>query len=209
MGTVNTASKTIFGLMRHAKTQWNLEKRIQGQNDSILCADGIEQAVKWRKIIKSVRSWDRIVTSGLSRSIQTAEIINRDLELPTESNCGLNEQNWGDWNGKTDRELLGDLETELTRRMSMGWQFRPPGGEDRYAVWERSRMALSEIAGRSPGQNILVIAHGGVIKCLLYGVLGKKFLPEEPRIIKQYHLHFLSWKDGRLSLDQLNAVRLG
>ena len=87
----------------------------------------------------------------------------------------------------------------------MGWQFSPPGGEDRETVMRRSIDALVDLARRFPEETILVVAHGGVIKCLLYGLLGRNFLPGEPPILKEYHLHFLT-SDGD-SLELRNPQR--
>ncbi len=45
---MTTQEKTTrFGLMRHAETVWNREKRIQGQLDSRLTAAGRRQAESW------------------------------------------------------------------------------------------------------------------------------------------------------------------
>ncbi len=206
---MNYKGKTRIGLMRHAKTQWNLDKRIQGQSDSVLCREGIEQAERWGNILKDVHRWDKIMTSGLSRAMQTASIVNQVLELPVEGDSRLNEQDWGEWNGLTEQDLTIDRAEELNRRLSMGWEFRPPGGEDRRTVWERSSRALSELAARNPGNNILVIAHGGVVKCLLYGLTGRKFSPDEAPAIKQYHLHMLGLDCGKLVLESMNTVKLG
>jgi probable phosphoglycerate mutase len=38
---------TRFGLVRHAQTVWNREKKIQGQNDTPLTSDGKSQALRW------------------------------------------------------------------------------------------------------------------------------------------------------------------
>jgi broad specificity phosphatase PhoE len=118
--------KTWFGLIRHAKTQWNLEKRIQGKNDPGLCPEGIEQVEKWGKILKNAETWDRIVVSGLRRTWETAEIINKDLNLPIEKDPRLNEQDWGAWNGKTYQDLMLEQPKELERQMASGWRFCPP-----------------------------------------------------------------------------------
>jgi broad specificity phosphatase PhoE len=206
---MNENAKTRIGLMRHAKTQWNLDKRIQGRNDSVLCREGIEQAERWGGILKDFGRWDKIATSGLSRAMQTGSIVNKVLKLPVERDPRLNEQDWGEWNGLTQDDLLVDRAEELNRRLSMGWEFRPPGGEDRLSVWERSSRALGELAARSPGENILAVAHGGVVKCLLYGLTGREFSPGETPVIKQYHLHMLGWDGGKLVLESMNAVRLG
>ncbi len=200
--------KTWFGLIRHGKTQWNLEKRIQGSSDTSLCPEGIEQVEKWGKFLKNAKKWDRIVVSGLQRSLQTAEIINGKLNLPIKKDHRLNEQDWGNWNGKTYQDLMSEKPNELEREMASGWRFCPPGGEDRLTVWLRSLSAFHDMAVRWPRQKILVVSHGGVIKTIINAALNRNFLPGEPSVIKPYHLHILIWENGGLGIDTLNAVCL-
>jgi broad specificity phosphatase PhoE len=200
--------KTWFGLIRHGKTQWNLEKRIQGSNDTNLCSEGIEQVEKWGKILNNAEKWDRIVVSGLCRTWETAEIINKELNLPIEKYTRLNEQDWGVWNGKTYQDLILEQPKELERQMTSGWRFCPPGGEDRLSLWNRSVRVFNDMAVRWPGQKILVISHGGVIRTLIYGTMKRQFLQDEPSLIKPYHLHILIWENEGLKIEALNAVCL-
>jgi probable phosphoglycerate mutase len=65
------------------------------------------------------------------------------------------------------------------------------------------------MAVRWPGQKILVVSHGGVIKTIINAALSRNFLPGEPSVIKPYHLHILIWENGGLGIDTLNAVCLG
>ena len=200
--------QTRFGLIRHAKTQWNLEKKIQGKNDPGLCREGIEQSRNWAKILKHEKMWDRIVASGFRRAWQTAKIINKKLNLPIDKDYRLNEQDWGKWNGKTFHDLMTEQPEELELQMESGWNFCPPEGENRLSVWVRSRSAFQDMAARWPGQKILVVAHAGVIKALIYGILKKKFLPDEAGLIKPYHLHILVWENDGLEIKGLNALFL-
>jgi broad specificity phosphatase PhoE len=57
------------------------------------------------------------------------------------------------------------------------------------------------MAIRRPGQKILVVSHGGVIKTLINGTLKRNFLPDEPSLIKPYHLHILTWESGGLAIE--------
>jgi broad specificity phosphatase PhoE len=54
-----THQNTRFGLIRHAETVWNREKRIQGQSDFSLTAAGKRQAVRWGRQLKALQ-WDRL-----------------------------------------------------------------------------------------------------------------------------------------------------
>jgi broad specificity phosphatase PhoE len=205
---MNSSLQTWFGLIRHAKTEWNLQKRIQGRNDPGLCPEGIEQVKKWGKTIKKVNNWDRILVSGLRRTWETAEIINKELNIPVEKDPRLNEQDWGLWNGKTYQGLILEEPQELERQIASGWRFCPPEGEDRLTVFRRSLHAFNDMAVCRPGQKILVVSHGGVIKTLVYGILKRSFLADEPSLIKPYYLHILKWKKGEPQIEVLNAVAL-
>jgi probable phosphoglycerate mutase len=193
-------------LIRHGKTQWNLEKRIQGKNNPPLCPQGILEVEKWGNFIKNAKKWDRIVTSSLQRTWETAHIINKDLKLPLDKDERLDEQDWGVWNGKTKKDLCDGHFRELEYQMALGWRFCPPGGENRLAVWQRSRNAFADLSGRFSGKNILVITHIGVIKAIVYGILKRKFLPEEPALLKPNYLHLLAWQHNDLIIRNLNAV---
>ncbi len=199
--------ETVFFLMRHARTEWNLEKRIQGQGNSPLSPEGEEQAEKWAGMVELLMP-DRIITSDLGRARQTAAPIASRLKIPVECDQGLREQDWGAWTGRTLKDLKTRAPEALAREIAAGWAFCPPGGESRLSVWERSRAALSLAAEKWPGQRLLVIAHQGVIKALAYRLSGRKFLPAEPELLKPYHLHELVHSGGGPILRRLNALNL-
>ncbi len=200
-------NETVFGLIRHSVTLWNEEKRIQGLRNSPLSETGAAMARRWGEQLQAI-PFARIVSSDLGRARQTADLINATLALPREEDPRLREQDWGQWSGLTLPQLYKHHGEAVRRQEEAGWDFLPPGGESRRAVLARSREALLEHAGNRPGETILVVTHEGVLKCLLYDLLGRKFLPREPRLLTGYHLHLLR-SDGRsLWLDSLNHLSL-
>ncbi len=198
---------TRFSLIRHAQTVWNREKKIQGLSDSPLTTDGEQQASGWGQILSQF-SWDRILASDTDRALTTAERINAFLKLPIETDHRLREQDWGAWAGKTIAQLKAEQPLALKEQNSAGWDFRPPGGEDRKSVLVRSQRALQEAFGRWPGENVLVVTHEGVIKSLVYHLSGRKFLPTEPPLLKSYQLHRLVQDRDGLRLEAANALAL-
>jgi probable phosphoglycerate mutase len=64
------------------------------------------------------------------------------------------------------------------------------------------------MAVRRPGQKILVVSHGGVLRALIYGILNRNFDPDETSLIKPYHCHILAWENGELGIEAINAVCL-
>lgn len=199
---------TRFGLLRHATTFWNLEKRIQGRLNADLAPEGEAMARRWGAKLKNA-GWQRILASSSGRALQTARRVNQTLKLPLHQDERLQEQDWGNWSGLRLEDLRVQHSRQLAVQVSAGWAFRPPGGETRMAVWHRSRQALLDGAARWPGRRILVITHEGVIKCLLYRLAGRRFLPAEPPLIEPGHLHLVEVRDGRLAMVEVNHWNMG
>ena len=197
-----------FSLIRHARTRWNLDKKLQGRKDLPLCTQGEEDARTWAKKLVGL-SFDLILSSPLTRARQTAEIISLGLGLEIIYDEDLAEQDFGRWEGVRIRDLRKSCPGELSRQESLGWKFRPPEGEDRTEVLTRGRRALDRAAKQFKGRNLLVVTHNTMIKCLVYHGLGREFLPDEPEVLKPFHLHGLAWDHGFKSVDlnRLDLVR--
>jgi len=202
-----THPTTCFGLLRHAETVFNREKRIQGHGDSPLTPEGRRQAAQWARVLAAF-DWNRMLVSDLGRAVLTAEIINAHLNLPLVPDARLREQDWGRWSGRRIARIRRQEPEMLAVQQNAGWDFCPPEGESRRAVLSRSRRALEEAAARWAGDRLLVVTHEGVVKCLLYHLLGRKFLPSEPAVIKSGYLHRLAHTPCGLRLEVLNATFL-
>ena len=201
------ATTTRFGLVRHAETLWNRESRIQGHRDSSLTARGKKDADGWGQQLSRI-SWDRIFGSDLGRAVETAAIINHHLQIPFETDPRLREQDWGEWTAEPAAKIQSQELSKLDEAKRTGWQFCPPGGEDRFSVWDRSHRALLVAAKKWPGETILIVTHEGVIKSLIYRLFKCGFSPGEPALIESRHLHWLIVSHSELQIHQLNALRL-
>ena len=65
---------TIFIVVRHGETHWNVEMRIQGQHDSPLTENGIAQAEALAGRLAAERI-DALISSDLGRAMQTARVV--------------------------------------------------------------------------------------------------------------------------------------
>jgi uncharacterized phosphatase len=151
---------TELYLVRHGETDWNRARRIQGSTDIPLNATGREQAATTGRLLAR-RNWDAIIASPLSRAFETASIIAREtgLPLPTALDA-LVERNYGEAEGLTGHEI--------DRRFPPGTEV--PGRETREQVTDRVLPALLALADEHPGQAIIVVSHGGVIRSVLNAV---------------------------------------
>jgi probable phosphoglycerate mutase len=189
-----------FGLIRHAETVWNSEKRIQGQQDSPLTPRGELQAERWGSTLRLLR-WDRILSSDTGRAVETVRRINLYLKLPVVLEPRLRELDWGRWTARTIAQLRAEEGDLVAVQERAGWDFQPPGGESRRSQLERSRQALLAAAGAWPGQTILVVAHGGIIRSLVHGMSGHPIAWTAGVGRQPYRLNWVSIADGCLRLD--------
>jgi probable phosphoglycerate mutase len=198
---------TRFGLIRHAETIWNRERRVQGQLDSPLTPEGEQQAERWGRALQAL-PWHRILASDTGRAATTAAIINARLRLALELDPRLRELDWGRWTTRAIARIRVEDRETVAAQEAAGWEFRPPGGESRRQQMERSRQALIDAAGRWPGECILVVTHEGVIKSLAHHLSGRAFVAADAVGLHPYHLHWLAVAGGRLALTGLNAQAL-
>lgn len=204
---MNVSQTTRFGLLRHAQTRWNKEKRIQGQLDSALTEKGVLQAQAWGQDLASY-TWDVCICSDLGRARQTAHHVNARLKIPVVYDARLREQDWGEWTGNTIAGLGKDDPKVLAEQVARGWAFCPPGGENRITVLERGLAALRDAANKYQGASVLVVTHEGLIKCLLYRCLNRQFLPTEKTVLRSYHLHWMTCRGTEMAIEKLNALPL-
>lgn len=195
---------TRFLIMRHARTEWNEQRRIQGVTDTRLSRAGREQAAQWAKQLEA-RPFDAVLSSPLSRTMETARTVNSRGLLHT-THQDLREQDWGHWTGCSAQKLRGELGEEVRRMEAMGFDFRPPGGESRREVAERAAQALKDIARDNPGRTLLTVTHNGVILALLASLQGLSYLPHEPLPYITYRLHTVVCEDGALRVESINET---
>ncbi len=197
------SSSTLFGLLRHGLTIWNEEKRIQGRLNSPLSEDGRTSIRNFIPLLKGYQ-WNRIIASDLGRVQETVSIINRELGLPVSYDKRLREINWGEWEGFRLVDVRTKYGAELSEEELKGWNFRAPGGESRKEVLQRAKASLVEAAEQWHGDNILVVCHLGVIKCLIYGILQREFMPQDKKLLNTKALHLIDWENSRWNCRQLN-----
>ena len=177
---------TTIYLVRHGETDWNRARRIQGSTDIPLNQTGRDQAAVTAALLAN-RSWDGVYASPLSRAFETGAIIARALGLPEpEAVPEVAERRYGDAEG-----LTGD---EIDARFPGDTQV--PGRETREEVAARVIPAIVALAERHPGENIVLVSHGGVIRTILNVVAPG----ENPEPIRNGSVHSFRHTDGTLDL---------
>lgn len=186
-----------FAILRHAPTEWNVARRLQGLTDTCLSAEGEAAARCWRLPSPADR-WRR-VSSPLRRARRTAELLQPSMPVGIDS--ALREMSFGVWEGHTVQELRAMGGEAFAAAEAAGLDFQPPGGES-------PRMAMARIGGwattlREPA---VAVSHKAAIRALLALATGWDMLGRPPHKLDWKALHFfIAYPDGRVAIDRLNV----
>ena len=158
-------------VLRHGRTAWNAEQRLQGQLDVALDAIGEWQAARLAQALAG-EDLVAIYSSDLQRARDTALALVNLTGLPLATDVALRERGFGRLEGLTYAEIEDRWpeDAQLWRRREP--DFGPGGGEPLRAFYERSVAAVTRLAEPHAGQAIAVFAHGGVLDCLYRAAAG-------------------------------------
>lgn len=163
-------SKTII-LVRHARTAWNVEGKIQGHTGADLDEIGRFQAADLaQRLAKLEVKISRILCSTLPRAMQTGEAVGNRLGLPLIPEERLWECGFGSLEGLTHAEVIErhgpELEPHLDHR-GFGYDFRSFGGEHHEGVLQRHLQLLQDLSENGHEETYVLIGHGRALNTLL------------------------------------------
>ncbi|MBB3133797.1 putative phosphoglycerate mutase [Rhizobium pisi] len=164
----------LIYVIRHGQTDWNAERRLQGQKDIPMNATGLEQARRNGLALldilgEKIDEFD-FVASPLKRTRATMEIIRTAMGLPPlayRTDPRLVEISFGDWEGSTLKELKATQRERVAERNASKWDFIPPGDDaESYEIlsW-RTGSWLASV-----DRPTVCVTHGGVIRTLFQAI---------------------------------------
>lgn len=150
-----------LAFVRHGQTDWNAQGLFQGSTDIPLNDTGRAQARDAEAMLEQW-SWDAIVSSPLVRARETARIVAEHLGLPLgPAYDELVERDYGPLEG-----------TPALEGMQRWPDRRYPGAEPLDEVVARCLRGLARIDADYPGQNVVVVCHGTIMKYTLIHLTG-------------------------------------
>jgi broad specificity phosphatase PhoE len=162
-------------LARHGESLWNAERRFQGHTDVALSPRGRAQAEALGRGLRGYRVQAAYV-SPFCRAVETAELALRGTGVQLVVVEELRELSLGTWEGCTVDEIRAQDGDPYVAWVRAPHDCPPPGGEPLPVVSDRVRAALDRIAAAHPnGDDVLVVAHGGVISVYTCHLLGCSF----------------------------------
>ncbi|MFT0891355.1 histidine phosphatase family protein [Pseudochelatococcus sp. G4_1912] len=166
-------SRPVLYFVRHGETDWNVQARLQGEQDIPLNATGRRQAGRAADLIRRLRpDFDTLdyVSSPLMRTRETMTLLRADLDLPVEGarfDERLRELAFGEWEGKTWREIRATDSVRARARDADRWNYIPPDGESYAGACTRVGAFLDTIERDS-----VIVAHGGIARVMLALIAG-------------------------------------
>ncbi|KHE71425.1 histidine phosphatase family protein [Halobacillus sp. BBL2006] len=163
---------TTIYVTRHGQTEWNLEGRMQGREDSPLTPLGKDQA-RWLGDRLREVPFSSIHTSSSGRAKQTANWIKGERELPIIESDRWKEIHLGPWEGKLKEEIEGEHNEKFRHFWEHPQLYSPDDGESFQDVMERAGSEIEKLARLSNGEPVLLVTHAVVLKALMAYVLDK------------------------------------
>jgi len=161
--------KTRIHLIRHGEVEGS--NRYNGHGDVPLTAFGEDQYHQLKPRLDPDRI-SALYTSDLSRTVRGGEILGRYLGVEPVKVPQFRELNCGVWQGLTLAQVQSQRPAEWAARLADLENFRAPAGESLADLAARVLPALAEIVARHRGEEVLVVAHGGVNRVILMDAIG-------------------------------------
>ena len=186
--------------IRHGETTWNVDGRIQGHLDIPLNDVGHWQARQAAQAL-AVEDISAIYSSDLQRAYATAQALAQVCGAPLQTDLALRERSFGAFQGQTFKDIEASHPEDAQRWRTRDPQYVPAGGgESLLMLRERITHSLNRIAAAHEGEQIVLVAHGGVMD-MLYRLATRQDL-QAPRtwVLANAALNRLLWTPEGLSL---------
>ncbi len=159
----------ILYIIRHGETEWNKVKRLQGRTDIPLAEEGIRLAKLTGEGLKD-RPIDLVISSPLTRAVQTAQLLTEGRDVPIVTDERMIEISFGEWEGEciNDSEVLPKEFKPLFYSDPLHC-ICPPGGERFTDVVKRTGEFYQSLLANPEyeDKHILISSHGAASRCLL------------------------------------------
>ena len=187
---------TQIFLIRHGQAEGNIFRRVQGQSDSPLTAEGRRQISYLTPRFADI-PLDAAYSSDLSRARETAEAAVGARNIPVRTDPRLREVCFGAWEGRAWGNVTRDEPEMKTLFFNDPARWSVPGGESFRDAQARICGALTNIAKRHEGGTVVAAAHGAIIRDFLAAVRG---VPSEEIssvvLPPNASVTLLNWEDG-------------
>jgi probable phosphomutase (TIGR03848 family) len=160
---------TTLLLIRHARNDW-VGDRLAGWTPNVHLNDkGRAQAEALAQRLAD-QPITAVYTSPLERAVETAQAIAALHQLDVQIREGVGEVQYGEWTGKSLKELAKEDAWRVVQFYPSGARF--PGGESMHEMQARAVAEVDAIVAAHPSETVVVVSHADVIKAALAHYMG-------------------------------------
>lgn len=160
-----TPPKTTLLVVRHGETEWNVERRFQGQFDSPLTDTGRAQAAALGQRLQNC-PFDELIASDLGRARETAAIIAEQTGHVVQTDNRLRERGYGLLEGLTLPEIKTRHADVLAALYAGDPDYVIPDGESLREHYRRNVDFIEAYLARRAGSIAALVVHGGVLESI-------------------------------------------
>jgi len=157
-------------LVRHGETEWNVGEIFRGRIDIDLNETGRKQAELLGEYLSESKI-EAIYSGPLKRALNTAQAIARYHNLDIKITDGLNDCDFGQWQGLSLQDVKEKYKELYTEWVSHPERVRLPGGETLSQVRERAVKVVDKVIVKHKG-TVVLVSHRVVNKVLICALLG-------------------------------------
>jgi probable phosphoglycerate mutase len=159
-------------LLRHGQTATSRENLFCGRRlDVKLTPDGVTMGKAFADAYRRT-PWAAIYSSPLDRALTTASELAHAVALPVEERDGLEELDYGEWDGLSVDVVAQKYHDDYERWVADPAWNPPTGGETAVALAQRVTRVIEEIDDAFSDGNVLVVSHKATIRVALCALLG-------------------------------------
>jgi probable phosphoglycerate mutase len=199
MVEIPTTRTTHICLVRHGETEWNAERRIQGQIDIGLNDTGRRQAVAAGRWLRTAGIM-ALYSSDLKRAWTTAQAIGAELGLVPTAVPEMRERRYGVFEGLTYDEAKANHPDGYAAFEGRNADYDFENGESLLVMFARVTGKLQELAARHPGETIAIVLHGGVLDIINRFVRGNALEAPRDFLIPNAGINWIAVEDGQWQL---------
>jgi probable phosphomutase (TIGR03848 family) len=191
-------------LVRHGQTP-TTGSTLPGRAKGLHLADaGRDQAVAVAERIADLKRVDAVYASPLERTRETAAPIARARDLKVVADRGLLECDFGEWTGRSLKELMKLPAWRTVQRYPSGFRF--PGGESFTEMQVRMTGALQRLAAAHLGGVVVAVSHADPIKAAVADALGTHLDLFQRIVVSPCSVTAIAYGDGGPTVLTVNSI---
>ena len=157
-------------IVRHGETEWNVGEIFRGRVEIGLNETGKKQAELLVQYLSDLKI-EAIYSSPLKRALEVAQAIAKYHKLNVEVSQGLNDLDFGEWQGLTRREVREKFPKVYAEWVNHPERVKLPRGESLDEVRKRALTVVGKVIAKHQG-NIILVSHRVVNNALICALLG-------------------------------------